>query len=147
MTIRPGKPSDLPRIREIEREAPTAAHWRDEDYLRLFDKTGPRRTVLVAEERGRVLGFLVAHIQTDEWEIENIVVAPEARRRRLASRLLTRLLDLASNANALAVVLEVRESNDAARALYKTAGFVEAGRRAKYYRNPDEDALVYRLML
>ena len=43
--------------------------------------------------------------------------------------------------------LEVRESNSAARALYNSRGFIEIGRRSKYYRRPVEDALVLRRSL
>jgi ribosomal-protein-alanine N-acetyltransferase len=147
MTIRPAKPSDISRILEIEREAATAAHWKQDDYVAMLAGAGAKRVLLVAEERKNVLGFLVAQTATDEWEIENVVVAAEARRRRLASRLLERLLDLATGSRAISVVLEVRESNLAARALYASAGFVRASRRAKYYSNPEEDAVIYRLDL
>jgi [ribosomal protein S18]-alanine N-acetyltransferase len=145
MTIRPAKPSDISAILGIEREAATAAHWKQDDYAAMLAGIGARRVLLVADERKHVLGFIVAQTATDEWEIENVVVAAEARRRRLASRLIERLLDLATARGAISVALEVRESNLAARALYASAGFVEASRRPKYYSNPEEDAVIYRL--
>jgi [ribosomal protein S18]-alanine N-acetyltransferase len=145
MTIRPAKPSDISRIMEIERAAPTAAHWKQDDYLAMLAGTGAKRVLLVAEERKNVLAFIVAKTATDEWEIENMVVAAEARRRRLAARLIERLLDAATARGAICVMLEVRESNLAARALYRSAGFIEASRRPKYYSNPEEDAVIYRL--
>jgi [ribosomal protein S18]-alanine N-acetyltransferase len=145
MTIRPAKPSDISRILELERGAATAAHWKQDDYVAMLAGVGARRVVLVAEERKNLLGFIVAQSATDEWEIENVVVAAEARRRRLASRLIERLLDIATSYGAISLVLEVRESNLAARALYASAGFVEASRRPKYYSNPEEDAVICRL--
>lgn len=145
MTIRPAKPSDITRILEIESSAATAAHWKHDDYVAVLSGVGAKRVLLVAEERKHVLGFVVAQTATDEWEIENVVVAAEARRRRLASRLIERLLDLATARGAISVTLEVRESNVAARALYTNSGFVEVGRRGMYYANPDEDAVLYRL--
>jgi ribosomal-protein-alanine N-acetyltransferase len=48
---------------------------------------------------------------------------------------------------ALNMYLEVRESNDAARRLYASRGFLEIGRRRGYYRRPAEDAIVLRLEL
>ena len=54
-------------------------------------------------------------------------------------------LNLARRQGALAVFLEVRESNRAARALYEKWAFVENDRRKRYYSNPEEDAIVYRL--
>jgi len=145
MTIRPAKSADVPRLMEIEREADTAAHWREDDYAAMFSAKSVKRVVLVAEERKNVLAFVVAQTATDEWEIENVVVALEARRRRLASRLIERLLDLGAAGGAISVVLEVRESNVAARGLYGRSGFVEVGRRKGYYSNPDDDAVLYRL--
>src|ERR1700761_2412792 len=147
MTIRPAKPSDISRIIEIERAAHTAAHWQQADYAAMLADLGPERIVLVVEERKNVLGYIVAQVATDEWEIENIVVADHARRRRLASRLLERLLDLATDRGAISVMLEVRESNASARALYANARFVEGGHRKDYYSDPAEDAVLYRLSL
>ena len=43
--------------------------------------------------------------------------------------------------------LEVRESNNAARALYVKCGFASTGRRPKYYSNPEEDAVLYSIQL
>ncbi|HXF95509.1 MAG TPA: GNAT family N-acetyltransferase, partial [Gemmatimonadales bacterium] len=48
---------------------------------------------------------------------------------------------------ASAVYLEVRESNTVARRLYRRLGFEEVGRRARYYRRPEEDAVVLRAAL
>ena len=80
----------------------------------------------------------------DEWEIENVAIAPDARRRGLGTRLVGELLTMAQAQAASAVFLEVRESNHAARALYEKWAFVESGRRAKYYRDPEEDAIVFK---
>jgi len=42
------------------------------------------------------------------------------------------------------VYLEVRESNLAARELYRGFAFAEVSRRADYYRRPVEDAVILR---
>ena len=102
---------------------------------------------MVIEEQCVVQGFLVGRAVEGEWEIENIAVAGPARRRGLGTRLVGEFLDLARKQGAQAVFLEVRESNRAARALYEKWAFVEAGRRAHYYRQPEEDAVAYRLVL
>jgi len=80
-----------------------------------------------------------------EWEIENIALAGPARRRGLGTRLLGEFLDLARAQGAEAVFLEVRESNRAARALYEKWSFMRSGRRQRYYKDPEEDAILYRL--
>ena len=79
---------------------------------------------------------MIARVVGEEWEIENIAVAGSARRRGLGTRLLGELLDMARAKGAAAVFLEVRESNQAARALYEKWAFLESGRRRGYYRDP-----------
>jgi ribosomal-protein-alanine N-acetyltransferase len=91
------------------------------------------------------LGFLVAQVIDQEWELENIVVAAPDQRRGLGSQLLHEFLDLICREHAEAAFLEVRESNHAARRLYEKFAFKQTGRRPHYYTQPDEDALTYRL--
>jgi ribosomal-protein-alanine N-acetyltransferase len=88
---------------------------------------------------------VIARTLDEEWEIENIAINDSARRRGLGSRLLGALLEMARTQGARRVFLEVRESNPAARALYRKCGLVESGRRPRYYRNPEETAVLYRI--
>jgi ribosomal-protein-alanine N-acetyltransferase len=71
-------------------------------------------------------------------------VAPSARRRGIARALLERIMAEVMEAGVRALYLEVRESNSAARALYRTLGFEQVGQRRGYYQHPSEDALVLR---
>lgn len=129
----------------LEKTAATAAHWSAEQYDDLFRTPEPNRVVLALSEDDDVRAFVIARVVRDEWEIENIVVAGSERRRGLGSRLLDGLLDMARASGARSVFLEVRESNHAARALYESRAFVESGRRRRYYQDPDEDAILYRV--
>lgn len=144
MRIRPATAADIPDMMALEAHAVTAAHWRGEDYFRIFAAHSPRRAALVIEEDAQVCGFLVALSTGAEWEIENIAVAGPARRRGLGTRMLGEFLDLARAEGASSVWLEVRESNAAARSLYEKWAFVESGRRPAYYSDPAEDAVIYR---
>jgi [ribosomal protein S18]-alanine N-acetyltransferase len=143
-SVRAAAISDFPDMMALEKHAATAAHWSAAQYEDLFRCSGPGRVALVMEEAG-LQGFVIARVVDKEWEIENIAIASPARRRGLGTRLLGELLDLARTQNAAAVFLEVRESNQAARALYEKWAFVESGRRRGYYRDPEEDAILYRL--
>ena len=140
----------------------SAAHWSLEQYTRLLEtgaNDSSRRLVLVIEpvpghnstsgEEGKsaIVGFLVARGLGAEWELENLVVEAAARRRGIGTKLLAELIVRARAAGGQSVFLEVRHSNSAARALYRSAGFSEAGRRRGYYANPIEDAVVYSLVL
>jgi ribosomal-protein-alanine N-acetyltransferase len=147
VTIRPATLADIPSMMHLDRQSPTAAHWTDVQYRQALQSEGPARLLLVGESSSDILGFLVARHLPPEWELENIAVAPTARRKGLGKRLLGALLSAARESSSSAVFLEVRESNAAARTLYEKAGFKPAGRRKSYYANPVEDAVVYRLTL
>lgn len=158
MKIRPALPADIPEILNLERQCATAGHWTEAQYRRAFYPGSPPRLALVVEaespsspqadvESATILGFLIAQHLAPEWELENLVVAPNARRQGIGKRLLQALLDEAHKINSSSVFLEARESNAPARALYEQAGFEQTGRRAFYYTNPSEDAILYRQSL
>jgi ribosomal-protein-alanine N-acetyltransferase len=149
-SIRPAVAADLPSMMAVEKHAATAAHWSQEQYEALFHASSPQRVALIIHQESthkesEIHGFAIARLIGEEWEIENIAIAAPARRQGLGTRLLGELLDLAREKGAAAVFLEVRESNHAARALYEKWAFLESGRRPRYYSNPDEDAILYRL--
>lgn len=104
-------------------------------------------SLLALAENGSVLGYLVFTAVLDEGSVDNIAVAPEARRQGVASALLE-ALGRYGRENALAsLFLEVRPSNTGAAALYEKLGYREVGRRKNYYLNPKEDAIIMKLEL
>lgn len=147
MRVRPATPVDIPAMMRLVTHSVTAAHWSRAQYDRVFGADAPRRVALVIEEQAGVQGFLVAHEVAAEWEIENIAISGPARRRGLGTRLLGAFLNQVRSEGPSAVYLEVRESNTAARSLYEKWAFEENGRRPRYYTQPEEDAIVYRLSL
>ena len=144
MLIRPATRDDIAAIRALERSADTAAHWSARDYDTLFAPEAPKRLALVAEENCRPCAFAIAQCGVDDWEIENVVVDHARRRQGIAFELVRQIVQRAQKVHATSVLLEVRESNIAARQLYLKLGFTEFGRRQAYYRNPPEDALLLR---
>jgi len=150
VSIRVAVGDDIPSIVSLERACPTAAHWSEEQYQDLFssvESVSPRLCLIAKSASATVVGFLIARHIAPEWELENLVVSPAARRKSIGIELLLALLSQARQTNSEAVFLEVRESNSAARQLYEKAGFLQTGRRKSYYANPLEDAIVYRLIL
>jgi [ribosomal protein S18]-alanine N-acetyltransferase len=154
--IRKATSDDISFMMRIERDCATAVHWTEQQYRELFDTTaagGVSRHALVAETAPSSseadphdaipLGFLVARYLPPEWELENIIVAPSARRKGIGEQLLEGLLHAARETHSVSVFLEVRESNAAVRALYEKLGFYETGRRKSYYTSPLEDAILY----
>ena len=99
---------------------------------------------LVAEEEGRVAGYIGSQTCGEESDVMNVAVHPDFRRRGIAEALIN---DLVAQLNAIgshSLTLEVRASNVPAISLYEKLGFAEVGRRKNYYRNPKEDALILR---
>jgi len=148
MRVRPAEPNDIPGLMAIERQSPNAAHWSEREYRALFpgqhpsQSSVPRRICLVVETASALAGFVVAFCLGREWEIENIVIDSAHLRRGYASLLLRELFSQAANEGAERVLLEVRESNQAALSFYSRWGFQAVGRRRDYYRDPDEDAIL-----
>ena len=100
-----------------------------------------------AGEGGEVVGFAVASLLPPEAELETIAVASTAQRHGLARRLFVELAAKLVAAQITEVFLEVRASNQPALGLYRGLGFAETGRRARYYHDPVEDAVLMRLRL
>jgi ribosomal-protein-alanine N-acetyltransferase len=100
------------------------------------------RHLPVGEPRLGIVAYAVTRVVTDEVEVLAMGVAPSLRGRGLGRWLLRTALRQAALQGARCAFLEVRPSNQPARGLYASSGFVENGRRAAYYRNPPEDALV-----
>lgn len=86
--------------------------------------------------------YLVFWVVLDEMHILNLAVHPAQRRRGIARHLLSAGLAQARSLGAEIAWLEVRPSNAAALALYKSFGFKEVGRRPRYYEDTQEDALL-----
>jgi len=145
MLIRPATPADIPRLRALDQAAPRGVRWTEAHYADLIAR--PDAVVLVAEVRGDPIGYVAAAGVTPESEVENIVVHLDYLRRGIAHALLEELLERLRRAGAKRLHLEVRDSNAPARALYRSLGFTEVGRRSAYYSGPTEDAVLLSLAL
>jgi ribosomal-protein-alanine acetyltransferase len=143
-SIRPARVADVARITPIERRC-FSDPWSVAAFEDVF--RFPLGLSLVAERNGEIGGYLVARAVVGEGEIMNLAVAPEHRGAGLGRRLLEAGLTALAERGVHQVFLEVRAGNAAARALYQRQGFLPVGRRAGYYRNPVEDAIVLRLAL
>lgn len=144
VTYRNATAADLPGVVAVEGAA-FSVPWSEASFRSLLPLE--RVHFVVAEDEGAVVGHGILWWVADEGELANLAVAPGHRRRGVAGRLLDLLLDRARASGLQRVVLEVRVSNHAARALYASRGFQEVGLRRNYYRRPVEDARVLALEL
>jgi ribosomal-protein-alanine acetyltransferase len=94
-----------------------------------------------------MVGFAVAAVVAGEAELETIAVAADGQRRGVGGLLLRALVDELKTAQVSELHLEVRASNQMALGFYAGQGFKEAGRRPRYYADPEEDAVLMRLRL
>jgi ribosomal-protein-alanine N-acetyltransferase len=140
LRIRPLAPSDLDRVCQIE-DAVFSMPWSRESFEGETEEDGIAFS-WVAEQGGRLAGYLVAWLVEDELHIGNIAVDPELRRRGVGRALLSYCLARAAERGVARATLEVRESNDAAIALYEESGFLPVAMRKRYYDDNDEDAIV-----
>lgn len=93
---------------------------------------------------GEPAGFAISQWLADEMEILSIAVDPSRRRRGLGRMLMTAMAAIAEAHGRTSWILEVRETNTAARALYERCGFLKVGERRGYYRDTGESALLMR---
>ncbi len=106
--------------------------------------TNPLSCWLVAVEGDKVRGYVGSQAVLGEADMMNIAVDPSCRRQGIARRLVEGLIAQLKETGNYQLTLEVRASNAPAISLYEELGFVQVGRRPKYYAKPTEDALILR---
>ncbi|MEH6588904.1 MAG: ribosomal protein S18-alanine N-acetyltransferase [Halioglobus sp.] len=143
-TIRTAVATDVPVIVQIDALASGSSAWSYKQLLAVCDGSSLTERALVVEENTKTLGFVVYQIVVDEGSIHTIAVHPGFRRLGLASCLLEAAMKAFAQASVARVFLEVRITNEAARGLYRRAGFEDDGIRKNYYRSElgREDALL-----
>ncbi len=144
MNIRPIEPEDAEAILGVQAESPEIAQWSKGAYERLAQEN---MAGWAAESDGSIYGFITARPVAGDVEVLNFAVRPGMRRQGIGARLLNELLAWAKAARAEKIYLEVRASNQTARKFYERHGFLETGRRPRYYSAPIEDALLLTLAL
>ncbi len=134
-------PQNVEGVSQIEK-ACFSTPWSLESFQK--DLTNENAVYFCLEDDGNVIGYVGMWRSFDEGNINNIAVLPDYRRKGYGRLLLEHLISYGKEQKLSFLTLEVRESNAGARALYQSVGFLEVGRRKKYYERR-EDAILMTL--
>ena len=135
---------DMPEVLGAERQSFEFA-WTEEDFLRCLRQ---RNCIgMVAEQGERVVGFMIYELHKTKLHILNFAVLPAARRRGIATQMVTKLIGKLSSHRRTRVTLEVRETNLAAQVFFRAQEFKAVRVLRGYYEDSGEDAfqMEYRL--
>lgn len=139
MEIRRAVPKDSSEIAKAEEEI-FPDPWSEKDITSLISTEGSMCYTALSD--GRVIGYLIGRQIAPEGEIYRLATLPKYRRRGVAYRLLDYTVKCERGRGLENLFLEVREHNLPARRLYSSYGFREIGIRKKYYKNPDDNAII-----
>jgi ribosomal-protein-alanine N-acetyltransferase len=143
LIIRKMTVDDIPAVVDLDQKS-FSLPWPERSFrYELTDN--PASRCWVAELDGKVVGMLVAWLIVDEAHVATVATHPDYRRRGIGRRLLAYALRHIMQDGAHSSFLEVRESNLAAQEMYRKFGYEVTGRRRRYYRDNDEDAILMSL--
>ncbi len=143
--VLPVAEADLDAVMAIE-EACFSTPW-PREAMRDEISRSAWSSVVKAELDGAIAGFAVYWTVADERHLQNLATAHSFRRRGVADALVRHVVEEARRTAAAVIFLEVRASNEAAKALYAAHGFEALGTRRGYYQDNGEDAIVMGLAL
>lgn len=136
------RPSDIAEVQVIE-AASFETGWAPTAFQRELDSNPLARYLVVREPgSGDLAGFAGLWLLVDEAHVVTVAIKPSLRRAGYGRLLVHGLIELARAEEMANATLECRESNEAARSLYRDYGFYEVGSRPKYYADNNEDAVI-----
>ena len=105
-----------------------------------LESSNPYQKSIEFYEGNEVIGYLIYSLIYDRIEIDNFFVVEKDRNKGIGKKLMSYLICIAINNHVVNITLEVRNSNEIARNLYKKFGFREVALRKLYYG--DEDGIL-----
>ena len=136
--IQPACLAQLKEIAAIARQS-FPDPWSEQLFANAFSE--PNTEIWCAMKGDQPAGYLVLQQLGDEMSVDDLAVAPDFRRMQIGTRLLKAAQEKFSDRS---FILEVREHNAAAIALYRKLGYEQVGYRKRYYLNPPEAAVLMR---
>lgn len=142
--IRRMREEDLADVARLEKEI-FSDPWSENAIRESMEQS--QTLLLSALEDGVLVGYLIVYYVLEDGEIARIAVESDFHRNGVASRLMKELAFICADNGVNKLLLDVRESNESAKAFYKKKGFVLDGVRKNYYTNPTENAILMSLEL
>jgi len=130
-TIRLAREEDVDQVFEIEKAS--FGQWKRNYFIAEFDNNFS--FFIVAEQNNKIIGFAVAWNVVGEIQLNNIGVKNDYRRQGIGISLIDHIVKLLEPENPEKILIEVKETNHNAKLFYKKIGFIETGKRLKYYGN------------
>lgn len=148
-TVRVARVEDLAALQQMMRDVPEAPQWNEEAWRAVLEggQVLPRGCVVAVDESGALVGLLAGQCVFEVAEVESVAVREDVRGMGVGRALVdawARWACAAGAAGVEVVALEVRSANAAAVGFYRALGFVEQGRRERYYSQPVDDAVLMR---
>ncbi len=134
---------DIPAVVDLDQKS-FSLPWPERSF-RFEVADNPASRSWVAELDGKVVGTIVVWLLVDEAHVATLATHPDYRRQGIAQSLLAHALRHVMQEGVRSSFLEVRASNLAAQEMYRKFGYEESGRRRRYYKDNDEDAILMNL--
>ena len=134
---------DVPAVIDLDQKS-FSLPWPERSFR--FELTAnPASRCWVAELEGRIVGMIVVWLIIDEAHVATLATHPDFRRQGIGTQLLSHALRDMIEEGARSSFLEVRESNTSAQDMYRKFGYQASGRRPRYYKDNNEDAILMNL--
>lgn len=138
INIRYALEDDLDAVNEIENQS--SSLWKPSYFIQEIENSFSH--FLIAETNNRIVGFIVGWLVADQFEIQNIAVHRDFRRKGIASQMIKYLISIPIQNKIKKILLEVKESNTIALSFYQSIGFNQVGIRKNYYSSGDHAILM-----
>lgn len=135
---------DVPAVSQID-QLSFSLPWPEHSFRYEVSENRVARCFVAETEDKRIAAMIVSWLIVDEMHIATIATHPDFRRQGIGAQLLTQALLDGREAGARLAFLEVRAGNEVAQAMYRRFGFQVTGKRARYYRDNGEDAILMTL--
>jgi len=110
-------------------------HWRKARHIE-DDAAANPAGIFVAEENGKILGFITAILEREagKGRIPNLAIIPEARSKGLGRQLIEHALDYLRREGMSYAMIETMAYNEVGNHLYPACGFIEVARQVHFAR-------------